>query len=175
MPGFLRADPRVSALPYLGDVAALEWAIHEVYHEADGTPLDAAALAALPPALHAGLRLHLQPATRLVSSPWPVLAIWKANQAAAPEDVEPVSLGAGGVRVLVARDAEGDVEFRLLDAAEAFWLEALARGKPLGLAVAAALAVDPAFDFGAALGRHLALGTFGAFAAPMAPDAAELA
>ena len=175
LPGYLRAEPSVSALPYLGDVAALEWAIHEVYHEADGTPLDAAALAEVAPALHAGLRLQLQPASRFVASPWPVLAIWQANQATAPEDVAPVSLEAGGVRLLVARDAEGDVEFRLLDAAEAFWLEALARGRPLGLAVAAALAVDASFDFGAALGRHLALGTFRGFEASRAADAGEAA
>ena len=170
---YLRAEPSVSALPWLGDVAALEWAIHEVYHEANAAPLDPAALAAVPPALQAGLRLQLQPATRFIASPWPVLAIWKANQAEAPEDVAPVSLDAGGVRLLVARDAEGDVEFRLLDAAEAFWLEALARGKALGLAVAAALAVDPAFDFGAALGRHLALGTFGGVTSPSGSDDGE--
>jgi hypothetical protein len=170
LPGYLRADPSVSALPYLGDVAALEWAIHEVYHEADGATLDGPALAGVAPTLHAGLRLELQPATRFVSSAWPVLAIWNANQATAPEDVAPVSLDAGGVRLLVARDAEGDVEFRLLDAAEGFWLEALARGRPLGLAVAAALAVDASFDFGAALGRHLALGTFSGFATPLGTD-----
>jgi len=156
LPGFLAAQPALAGLPYLADVAALEWAGHEVYHEADDVSLDAAALAALPVEHQARLRLHLQLATRFVASAWPVLAIWQANQADAAATL---SLDAGGVRLLVGRSGF-EVEFRLLGAAEDAWLRALAEGRTLGAASAAALAVDSAFDLGATLGRHLALGSF---------------
>src|SRR5205085_10758157 len=83
LPAYLRKQAALAGLPYLADVAALEWACHEVYHEADEQALDAGALARVPADAQARIRLHLQLATRFVASPFPVLAIWQANQAAA--------------------------------------------------------------------------------------------
>lgn len=163
LPAWLRASASLQSLPYLGDVAALEWACHEVYHEANGAPLDPARLVEVPTALQPVLQLHLQPATRFVASPFPILAIWQANQeGAAP--APPISLDDGAVRLLVAR-RDLDIELRLLGDAEACWLHALAAGRPLAIALQAALDVDPAFDFGATLGRHLQLGTFSGLSA----------
>ena len=163
LPAWLRTSASLQSLPYLGDVAALEWAFHEVYHEADAEPLDPARLAEVPTALQPALQLHLQPATRFVASPFPILAIWQANQdGAAP--APPISLDDGAVRLLVAR-RDLDIELRLLGDAEARWLRALDAGRPLAFALQSALDVDPAFDFGAALGRHLQLGTFSGLSA----------
>jgi hypothetical protein len=162
LPAYLHKQASLTALPYLADVAALEWACHEVYHEADEAPFDAAALSGLEPDEQSRLRLHLQFATRFVASPFPVLAIWQANQAAAGDDVAPVSLDAGEVRVLVAR-RDFEVEFRVLSVAEDRFLRALAEGRTLPEALLAALASDADFDVGATLGRHFALGTFRAW------------
>src|SRR5687768_16032631 len=38
--GFLATLPDLTELPYLPDVAALEWALHEVFHEAEARPFD---------------------------------------------------------------------------------------------------------------------------------------
>jgi len=162
LPSHVRAQPALSGLPYLADVAPLEWASHEVYHEADHTTLDASKLAQVPTEAQTRIRLHLQLASRFVASPYPVLAIWRANQVDADEYVAPVSLDEGGVRLLVARSGF-EVEFRTLGAAEDRWLRALAEGCTLATALGAALAIDPDFDFSAALGRHLALASFRAF------------
>jgi hypothetical protein len=162
LPAFVRRQATLAELPYLGDVATLEWAQHEVYHEADEEALDTAALARVPGELQGRIRLHLQLASRFVASPFPVLAIWQANQAAAKDAVAPVSLADGAVRVLVAR-SDFEVEFRVLADGEERFLRALASGEPLATAVAAALAVDPAFDLGATLARHFALGSFRAW------------
>ena len=159
LPDFLRVLPALDALPYLGDVAALEWACHEVYHEADDIAFDPAALAEVPVARQPALRLALQPAVRFVESPYPVLAIWQANQPDDTADAPVVRLDQGGVQLVVAR-RDFDIEFRLLGAAEACWLRALADRRPLAEAVVAALDIDPAFDFGTVLARHLRLGTF---------------
>ncbi|MEO7707278.1 MAG: DNA-binding domain-containing protein [Caldimonas sp.] len=156
LPDFLRSLPALDALPYLGDVAALEWACHEVYHEADDGAFDPAVLADVPLANQPSLRLALQPALRFVESPYPVLAIWQANQ---PDSAASVHLDQGGVQLLVAR-RDDDIEFRSLGAAEACWLRTLVEERPLAEAVVAALALDPGFDFGAVLARHLRLGTF---------------
>lgn len=162
LPSYVRAQTELSTLRYLADVAALEWASHEVYHEADNRTLDASALGQVPAEAQARIRLHLQLATRFIASSYPVLAIWQAHQVDADEHVAPVSLDAGGVRVLVARSGF-EVEFRMLGAAEDRWLRALAEGRTLAAALSAALALDPDFDFSATLGRHLGLGSFRAY------------
>src|SRR5689334_805011 len=47
LPSFLHDVDELAALPWLADLAALEWAVHEVYHEADDEPLDPRTLASL--------------------------------------------------------------------------------------------------------------------------------
>ena len=173
LPAFVRKQSSLAALPYLADVAALEWAHHEVYHEADEQVLDTAALANVAADAQGRIRLHLQLASRFVASPFPVLAIWQANQAASDDAVAPVSLERGGVRVLVAR-SNLEVEFRLLGRAEDRFLRALAEGQPLAAAVAAALAADPRFDLGVTLARHVALGTFRAWSLADRDDDVEV-
>lgn len=163
LPGLIARLPAARSLPYLADVARLEWAVHEVIHEADAMPLDPARLAAVAPALQPRLRLKLQPATRFVASDFPVLRIWQTNQPGAA--AEPVALDEGGVRLLVAR-RDGEVEMRPLGAAEDRWLRALARGADLEAATVEAFTVDPAFDLPGCLARQLALGTFAAASLP---------
>ena len=159
LPDHLAAQAALAEWPYLPDMARFEWACHEVYHEADDEPLAPALLAQVPLERQSSLRLPLASATRLIASDYPVLRIWSANQPASDPDVEPISLDEGGVRVLVAR-RDGEVEFRVLGAAEAVWLRALAANATLAAATEAALAHAPDFDLGGVLGRHLALGTF---------------
>ena len=162
LPAFVGRHESLAGLPYLADVAALEWAVHEVYHEADEQALDVAALAGVAAEAQTRIRLHLQLATRFVASPFPVLAIWRANQAAGDDAVATVSLADGGVHALVARQ-DFAVEFRVLGAGEDRFLRELAAGRPLAFAVPAALDVDSGFDFASTLARHLALGTFRAW------------
>ena len=162
LPAFLAGLPMAADWPYLADVAALEWAWHEVYHEADVAVLRPEHLAQVPTARQLDLRLALVPAARLVASPYPVLRIWQAHQG----DADPaftVSLDDGGVRLLLLRRAL-EIEFVLLTEAEQTWLAALASGKTLAEATLAALDADAGFDLAAILGRHLSLGSFAALA-----------
>jgi len=153
---FLAALPGTEGLPYLSDVAALEWAYHEVFHTEPTPPLDADALRAVPPEQYAELRFALQPAARLLTSEYPVLHIWQVNQ---PDwQGEPrVDLGEGGCSLLVLRHGPG-LELEALTTAEALWLEALGQDLPLVSALEQALAVDPDFDLATALARRLAQG-----------------
>lgn len=160
LPAFLRALPACAGLPYLGDLAALEWACHEAWHEAEWPPLAASRLSEVPSAQQAGLRLALQPSARFVASPYPVLDIWQANQQA---EVPPLSLDAGADRLLVVQQAL-EVEFRRLGTGEDRWLRALAAGRGLAEATADALDAEPGFDLPAAFGRHVLQGLFTGFA-----------
>lgn len=162
LPTFLSRFPGAADLPWLADVAALEWASHEVYHEADAAPLRPEHLAAVPPAQQLDLRLALVPAARLVASPYPVLRIWQAHQG----DADPaftVSLADGGVQILLLRRAL-EIELVLLSEAEHAWLAVLASGRALAEATLAALERDARFDLADVLARHLSLGSFATLA-----------
>ena len=131
--GFLDEYPPARSLPYLPDVARLEWAIHESAHAPDARPFDFLALAAVSESEHGALRARLAPAVRLVRSPWPVLAIWEANQPGrdgAPDRIE------GPDHVLVHRAGDG-VRVTAVDVQAWGLLHALARGEPLARAAEA--------------------------------------
>ena len=172
LPGYLRAYPPAASLPYLQDVAALEWACHRAYHEAELAALELDQLAQVPVADQTELRFHLQPSARFIASRFPVLKIWQANQPQpqphAQDSDAAISLDEGGVNLLVVQH-DLEIEFRHLGSAEARWLCGLADGASLADATQTALDVDPAFDLAATLARHLGLGLFTGVSLPM-PD-----
>ena len=162
---FLAAYSPAAGLPYLPDVARLEWAIDEAGRAADSVrapEATLAALAAVPPERLAAVRLALDPSCRLVTSPFPIRRIWQVNQPACT-DVESVALDAGADFLLVRRDPDG-IAIERIDAGVHAWLAALADGGTLGAALDAAAAVDPGFALADALRAHLAAGTLAAVA-----------
>ena len=165
MAAFLRVYAPAAGLPYLPDVAALEWACHRAYHEAEFAPLAPTRLAEVAAADQPRLRLQLQPSARFVASRFPVLAIWLANQPQRADAGRTVSLDEGGVDLLVVQRAL-EVEFRHLGRGEGRWLRALASGADLADATDAALDAEPRFDLGATLARHVGDGLFVDLATP---------
>jgi len=152
-PEFLAAFPPAGILPWLPDVARLEWAMNAAHHAEDLPPVDLDELRRLPPQSLGRLVLRLDPSLRLLDSPWPVDRIWAANQPGA-DPAAPVDLAAGGVRLEVRR--RGDVVgFRRLDHASFALRRALQAGWPLAAAGAAALEVEPELDLAAALSTLL--------------------
>jgi hypothetical protein len=141
---------------YLAHVARLEWAVQECARAPQAPPFDARILQSIPPRRCAELHFELHPACRLVVSPYPALAIWRANQhePAAPEIID---LRGGPTRILVRRDGSG-VAFHELGAAEFALLEKIAQDCCLGAALDAAQQEEANFDPGPTLRRIGALG-----------------
>lgn len=146
---FLGAFPPCRDLSYLPDVARLEWAMNEALHAADAPPFEASRLAAVPPDDTPNLILRLDPALRLIASPWPIDDIWAANQPDSDPDAR-IDLDAGGVRLQIRR-AGDRVLFRRVDAPSFTFLRALADGERLSDAADAALGEDSTFDLVTAL------------------------
>lgn len=160
---FLAAFPACAELGYLPDVARLEWAYHRVFHAA-APAFDVAALAAVPSEHYAALRFGLSPAARLIASPYPLLAIWRANQPESPD--ASVDLDTGGERLMVFR-RDLEVEFKRLSAGEYALLAAGQLGAALQEASDAALQAEAGFDLARCLQQHVALGTIANFTAPV--------
>ena len=140
---FIGTFEPAATLAYLPDVARIEHAWAGAYHAADGSPIEAAALAQIPPDALPGVQLYLGPSVRLIRSRFPALTIWRMNVGVGAPG--PVDLGAGGENVLVARPGT-QVELRLLSQASTEFIQSLIDGWPVIEAASAALAVDYHFD-----------------------------
>jgi hypothetical protein len=128
-------------LPYLPDVARMEWLTHRAYYAADAAE---------------GRGLRLAPACALLASRWPLARIWEIHQ----DDYEgefSVDLEAGPERILIYRP-----RFRVLVGAISTgayrFLERCAAGAPVAAARDAALVAQPDFDLAAALAAWLEAG-----------------
>jgi hypothetical protein len=157
---FLAGYAPAADLPYLADVARLEWTIDEVNRAADSTPapdIVLGALAIVPAERAPALGLRVAPSCRLIRSEFPILRIWKVNQPEYSGD-DRVALDEGADRLVVRRDARGIVLERISSGLFA-WLEALSAGAPLAPAIESACGADAAFDLGAALQRCIGDGT----------------
>lgn len=165
--GFLDRYPPARELKYLPDVARLEWAIDQANIAADATPLDLAALSAVPADLHGELRFLLHPSAQLIASKYPILHIWQANQ---PERsaAERIDLDEGSDALLVVRRpaALGGISIERLSAAGHLFLALLSAGRSLDATATQCAAVSPDFDLAAALQRYVSGQTIVAFRAP---------
>ncbi len=130
---FLAAYPHAAELPYLADVARMEWAWQEAFHAAEAAPLDLARLAAIPAERHGGLRFVLHPSARLLASDYPLLAIWKVNQEGYSGEMA-VEWDSGREHLLVFRP-ERDVGMQALTATEWHFLQACSQGADLETAI----------------------------------------
>lgn len=145
-PDFLATFEPAQDLPYLADVARLEWLRTVAYHAADAAaaPLDDLASVAPQDLAAHGLRMH--PAAACLASRYPIVSIWRTNTfdeqvgavALAPETALVTRLD---LTVLVTEVSPGTA--RLFACA--------AEGWPLGEAAAAAYATEPLLDLSAAL------------------------
>lgn len=158
---FLACFEPVRDLPYLPDIARLEWAWHEAYHARDADPLGAEDLGGVPPDRIADLILTLHPSLRLVSSAYPVLSIWQTNTL--DDEVTPIDPSAGGEDVLVLRPRHEVAVLPLLPGGHAF-IGRLEQGASLGAGAAAATAADPEFDLQANLFALITNGALSGYA-----------
>jgi len=160
-PGFLKKELAGTDYEYFADVAALEWAYQEVLTSADSKPLDPARLGNVAPDDHGRLVFALRPELRLIASPYPLLAIWKANQAGAKTastDEAEIRLDAGDSRILLIRRHD-HIELRELPPASFALLQQFVRKVALGTATDAVAANYADFDLGSTLQQLLSLGT----------------
>ena len=157
LPGFVAAYAHTQDLPYLPDVARMEWLAHLAHFAADPMPFDPARLAGLPSARHAALRLSLAPAAALLRSDWPLARLWEVHQDGYAGEFS-VDLHAGPERVLVHRP-RWRAEVRPIGLGDYRFLAGAGRAEALGDALAAAVARDASFDCASALARWVQAGT----------------
>lgn len=119
--------PELAALGYLGELATLEWRVHEAGFAADDPPFDWAAFRALDDAGRERLRLAPSRALRVLRFEHPVDELWRRHHDGPPGWPPQVP-----VRCCVHRAERFEVTVTRLDDGEAALLEALGTGRALG-------------------------------------------
>jgi hypothetical protein len=146
---FLPAFEPAQLLPYLPDVARLEWLAHEAHFAADHAPLDVPAMARMAEHDLTRLSVKLHPAVAVLSSAYPLFQIWQVHQDDYSGDIA-VDLESGGEHAVIHRP-QFRVAVAKLTSGEAVFLNKALAGEALVGALEAALAGDPAFDLTASL------------------------
>jgi hypothetical protein len=156
-PAFIEEFDAAAPLPYLSDVARLEYARGRAYHAADAEQLPRAAFAALPAGCIGSARVTLHPSVGIVASSFPVLSIWEVNQDRAVRAVPHWDAEAA----VVARPFLEVETRRLLPGTDVFLL-ALQAGSTIAEAVEHAAAATSEFNasdgLAVLIGAHLAVG-----------------
>ena len=158
---FLQAHEVATQLPYLPDVARLEWQCRQVLARARSAPPDLGFFQTLNSDRYPDLHVELNHASALLASPYPVLRIWQINQ---PDHVgeETIDLNMGASHMLVLRH-QNTVSVLELCAAEFTFLSQLQQDLRWGDALLAAQAITPDFDLGSCLLRHVNNGAISRF------------
>jgi len=148
LPGFLQDNAQLADVPYLGDVARAEWALHRAAGAPDARP-DLPSFARLANEDPQGLALTLAPGSVVVTSRYPVASLVTAHLTDTP------SLAEAAQRLREGR-AENALIWRqglrprieLISPSAAALLRASQMGADLPQALdAATLAADPGEDF----------------------------
>jgi hypothetical protein len=153
---FLTHFENTQHLAYLPDMAQLEWAYHRAYFADDVAPFDLTRLAGISPDSYAGLLWQLHPGCTLLTTAYPVAAIWQAHQSGSPSDFH-INLDAGGDSLLVYRH-ELNVEIVSIAPSSLHWLEQLQHSIPMGSTTESTLSIHPDFDLATTLRHWLAQG-----------------
>jgi uncharacterized protein len=140
---FLADFPHVAGLPYLPDVARMEWLVSRAQQAADHVSTNIGRLAEVAPDAIGALRFELQPALAVLPSAWPVASIWQQHQT---DYVGEIDVDLENAECIAVHRRGWRVDVLSLSAGEgAFWQAAL-RGLPLEAMLEAAFACDERFE-----------------------------
>lgn len=138
LPAWISDFEPATALPYLSDIARLEWARLCAFHAADAEPVEIQALTALmqAPEQLASTSLALHASLAVVRSAHPVVSLWSVHQQDdATRDAQLSVLRMDSAEsALVFRDPSDDALVLELPDADAALTTAIAAGVPLGAA-----------------------------------------
>ena len=142
------ASPLQAPLPYLADMARLEWLVAQARNAAGAEPIDPRFFATLAPEQAESLTLKTVPAAHLARFETPVVTIWHAHQG--PDRPASLSPHWNSEQALIVRQGSR-ITVNLVDDATFAFAAALMRGETLGQVAADTMAHHPDDDIGAVL------------------------
>lgn len=161
-PAFLSNFPPAKTLPYLPDVARLEWAFHQSAIAPYAPRLEMEAFERVPQQRYEDLLFSLHPSVKFIFSPFPVDKIWEMNQEGAdPDSTLDLAAEAGSELLLVRPDVQ--VAIYPLTRAEQAFLHEIQQSGGFFAAFEAALKIDESFDLAFYTKKHMVSGAISGF------------
>ncbi len=151
---FLEGFDPAADLPYLPDIARLEWSRNVAFHSADAGAADIGRLAALPPEALDSVGFGLHPAMAIIASPWPIVSVWTTNT----HDATPEAPADWTAETALVTRPHLDVLVQRLPPGTALLVAELAQGVALGVAADAVSRAHEGFDLATALSTLFAAG-----------------
>jgi len=167
--GFLEAFAPAASLPYLADVARLEWAVGRALHAPEAPALDVQALAQLTEDQQDSVRFRAHPSVSLLTLAHPAHRIWQAVLARDDAALRAIDPGCGGERLVVHHSATTGAEVLHVSADGMRFTTALCAGMALSEALGT---VEPSIA-ASLLGEFLARGAFSGLRDDTAGNTAE--
>ncbi len=131
LPDHIAGLPAVGELPFLPDLARLEWLVAQAFHAFDQSPMETAQMAGWSLEDWERAQVIFQPSVGSISSAWPILDIWQAREK--PVEEIRIELVNRPQQVIVFRHGH-QVCCALLKEHQQALLGQLLRGQPLGSA-----------------------------------------
>ncbi len=153
---FIEGFEPASTVPYLADVARMEWAWHESYHARETSKLKPSSLSGLAPQEFEHVMFTPHSSLRLVASAYPALSIWEMNV----DDAEPRPIDLTQTESAIFLRPHAEVEARVVSASSFAFLQGLIRGQTVTQALREAVRQDELFDLGANLTELFRMGAF---------------
>ena len=149
-PEFLESFTQAAHLPYLPDVARLEWMIDRSQISDEIPPIALSLLQTVSGNAAEKLGLRLDPAVQFLASPYPVDKIWQAHQVSNLLELEDtLDVGSGSVFLQI----RGNHEQTIVSLTPSIWIfrTSLSQGHSLVTSLANAEDLDPHLDAPAVL------------------------
>ena len=162
--GFVASFPPAAGVPYLADVARLEYARVLAFHAADADPVPVAEIAAClnDPEVLPGLRMHLHPSLQVIDSPFAIASLWGAHQGEHQDTADLARIDPEQAECALVLRHGLSVEVVPVPAAAGRFIAALQGGATLGTAVQQAgtdgAPFDPTPVLGLLIGREQLVG-----------------
>ena len=150
---FLADFEHVRDLPYLADVAAMEWGVHLASAAADHAPVGLSELALIAPEALTQLQFMLQPSLQLMQSEWPLASIWQQHQAGYAGELD---IDLAVAQCIAVHRIGLRAQVSALSAAELHFWQGAQRGEVLAAMLEAAFEADAQFDVQSALQKAFA-------------------
>lgn len=167
--GFLDAFAPAASLPYLADVARLEWAVGRALHAPEAPLLNVQALARLTEDQQDAVRFRVHPSVSLLTLAYPAHRIWQAALARDGAALRAIDPGCGGEWLVVHRGATTGAEVLHVSADGLRFAAALCAG----VALPETLSTVEAGIAAGLLGEFLARGVFSGLRDDAAGNTAE--
>ncbi len=156
-PDFLKSFAPAQELPYLSDIALLEWHRNTAYHAANAMPVKIEALGDFSEEDLPNLSFDLHPTMALIKSDFPIVTIWQAHQQEEPSNfLEGLNMQEGEAALIIR--PELDVLIHQVSIGTFEFLQSLEKGLSFSLSVEQAIAIEPSFDIPANLAGLFNLG-----------------